>query len=79
MAERTSSAAAAAPVSYELPATDKAAAVCCSDWFGDTPTPHIASRFLVVDWRLVYFLNINAMHPMQIEGWLPLEVLLQEC
>src|SRR5262249_4531867 len=33
-AERPSSAAAAAPVSYELPETEMAAAVCRSDWFG---------------------------------------------
>src|SRR5262249_11648442 len=34
VAERPSSAAAAAPVSDELPETDMAAAVCCSGLFG---------------------------------------------
>jgi len=33
-AERPSSAAAAARVSYELPEADTAAAVCCGAWFG---------------------------------------------
>lgn len=38
--ERPSSAAAAAPVRYELPETNKAAAVCFSVWFGSgLPNP----------------------------------------
>src|SRR5207244_2685163 len=38
-AERHSSAAAAASVSYELPETNMAAAVCCSAWFGQATSP----------------------------------------
>src|SRR5947209_5846074 len=38
-AERSSSAAAAASVSYELPETETAAAVCCSAWFGVWRSP----------------------------------------
>src|SRR5581483_10458947 len=34
LAERPRSAAAAASAGYEVPETDKAAAVCCSGWFG---------------------------------------------
>src|SRR5262249_359994 len=37
-AERPRSAAAAAPVSYEVPGTDTAAATCCRRWFGPEAT-----------------------------------------
>src|SRR5262249_34712297 len=49
-AERRNSAAAATPMSDELPETDKAAAVCCNSWDGlCAPTPPARRALIEVD------------------------------